>query len=73
MESGAGRNARPGLLTSGVARPTALTGGFRLAFRVSAGIDLIALVAVLVVLRRAELGLDRETDESVAADEQIAA
>jgi EmrB/QacA subfamily drug resistance transporter len=61
------------LLTSGVPGPTALTDGFRLAFWVAVGIDVIALCAVLVVLRREELRLDAETDESVAADEQIAA
>jgi EmrB/QacA subfamily drug resistance transporter len=61
------------LLTSGVPGPTALTDGFRLAFWVAVGIDLIALCAVLVVFRPEELRLDAETDESVAADEQIAA
>jgi hypothetical protein len=61
------------LLTSGVPGPTAITDGFRLAFWVAVGTDVIALCAVLVVLRGKELQLDTETDESVAADEQIAA
>ena len=61
------------LLTSGVSRPTALTDGFRLAFWVAVGIDLLALAAVLVMFRHEELQLQAETGESAAAEEQIAA
>ena len=64
------------LLGRGVPEPTALTAGFRSAFWVAAGIDVIALIATLVVLRGGELRRETEPAESQAdeaTDEQLAA
>jgi MFS family permease len=63
------------LLSIGVAAPTALTDGFRLAFLVAAGLAALALVATLVLLRPAPLP-QAETGEprlESADEEQIAA
>jgi EmrB/QacA subfamily drug resistance transporter len=63
------------LLASGVARPTALTDGFRLAFWVGVGLAVIAVAATLVALKREDLVLQAEPAESRAEanDEQVAA
>jgi len=64
------------LLANGVAGPTALTDGFRLAFWVGVGMAVIALAATLLVLRRDDLRLEAEPVEPHvvdAADEQVAA
>jgi len=64
------------LLAGGVARPTALTDGFRLAFWVGVGLAVIAVISTLVVLRREEPLLEAEPGDSradEASDEQVAA
>jgi MFS family permease len=64
------------LLASGVASPTALTDGFRLAFWVGVGFAVIAVAAALVALKREELVPQSEPAESPgeeADDEQVAA
>jgi EmrB/QacA subfamily drug resistance transporter len=63
------------LLASGVARPTALTDGFRLAFWVGVGFAVIALVAALVALKREELPQAEavESPREEVDDEQAAA
>jgi MFS family permease len=63
------------LLASGVARPTALTDGFRLAFWVGVGSAVIAVAAAFVALKREDLVLQAEPVESRAEanDEQVAA
>jgi EmrB/QacA subfamily drug resistance transporter len=63
------------LLTNGVAAPSALTDGFRLAFWVAVGFDAIALASALIVLRRDELRLEEPAGYRVeeSDDEQVAA
>ncbi len=64
------------LLASGVARPTALTDGFKLAFWVGVGFAAIAVAAALVALKREDLTPQAEPGESPreeADDEQVAA
>jgi EmrB/QacA subfamily drug resistance transporter len=66
------------LLASGVAQPTALTDGFRLAFWVGLGFALAALAATLIVLKRQDLRTEAEPAGASTAshqepDEQIAA
>jgi len=64
------------LLASGVAAPTALTDGFRLAFWFGVGFAVIALVTTFVVLKREDLVPEAQPAEShvkEADDEQIAA
>jgi EmrB/QacA subfamily drug resistance transporter len=63
------------LLADGVATPTALTDGFKLAFTVGVGFAVIALVATFILLRPAPLP-EAEADEpplESAHEEQIAA
>jgi EmrB/QacA subfamily drug resistance transporter len=63
------------LLSSGVAAPTALTEGFRLAFWVAAGLAALAFVATFVLLRPDKSTVSAEAAESHRADsdEQVAA
>jgi EmrB/QacA subfamily drug resistance transporter len=63
------------LLTNGIAAPSALTDGFRLAFWVAVGFDAIALASALIVLRRDELRLEEPAGYRVeeSDDEQVAA
>jgi hypothetical protein len=64
------------LLAGGVAGPTALTDGFKLAFWVGGGLAVIALATTLVVLKRDDLLPKAEPGESrfeEADDEQVAA
>jgi len=64
------------LLASGVARPTALTDGFTLAFWVGVGFAVIALAAAFVALKREDLTPQAEPVESPREetdDEQVAA
>jgi EmrB/QacA subfamily drug resistance transporter len=63
------------LLADGVATPTALTNGFKLAFWVGVGFAVAAVVLALVVLRPEELRVEMEPAESRAeqADERAAA
>jgi EmrB/QacA subfamily drug resistance transporter len=60
------------LLAEGVAGPTALTDGFRLAFWVGVGLAVIAVVTTFVALKGEELVPQAQPAEE-AADEQIAA
>jgi hypothetical protein len=63
------------LLSSGVAAPTALTDGFRLAFWVAAGLAALAVVATAVLLRPGKTAVSAEPAEArrAASDEQVAA
>ncbi len=64
------------LLASGVAPPTALTDGYRLAFSVGVGLAVVAVVTTLVVLKRGQLLPQAEPAEprsEKAAQEQVAA
>jgi len=64
------------LLASGVARPTALTDGFKLAFWVGVGFAVIALATAFVALKREDLKPQAQPVESPreeAHDEQVAA
>jgi MFS family permease len=63
------------LLASGVAEPTALTDGFKLAFWVGVGFAVIAFAAASVALKREDLTPQAEPGESPReeADEQVAA
>jgi EmrB/QacA subfamily drug resistance transporter len=63
------------LLASGVARPTALVDGFRLAFWVGVGFAVIALVAAFVALKRDDLVAQAApvASSGEADDEQVAA
>ena len=64
------------LLASGVALPTALTDGFRLAFWVAAGLAALAFVATAVLLgpgKAAAVAVERAEPERTADDRQIAA
>jgi len=75
-ESAIARLPMHNLLASGVARPTALTDGFKLAFWVGVGFAVIALAAAFVALKREDLKPQAEPVESPreeAADEQVAA
>jgi hypothetical protein len=58
------------LLSSGVAAPTALTDGFRLAFWVAAGLAAVAFVATAVLLRPGEPAVSAEQAEPQRADDQ---
>jgi EmrB/QacA subfamily drug resistance transporter len=63
------------LLADGVATPTALTDGFKLAFTVGVGFAVIALVATLILLRPAPLSQAEAGQRRLesADEEQIAA
>jgi hypothetical protein len=62
------------LLSNGVAAPTALTDGFRLAFWVAVGLAAFAVVATGVLLRPGKPEVTAEPAESQrATDEQVAA
>jgi MFS family permease len=64
------------LLASGVARPTALTDGFKLAFWVGVGFAVIALATAFVALKPEDLRPQAQPVESPRAeadDEQVAA
>ena len=64
------------LLASGLARPTALTDGFRLAFWVGVGFAVIAVAAAFVALKGEELVPQAERVDSPgdeADDHQVAA
>jgi MFS family permease len=63
------------LLSSGVAAPTALTDGFKLAFWVAAGLAGLAVVATAVLLRPGKTAVSAEPAEArrAASDEQVAA
>jgi Major Facilitator Superfamily len=63
------------LLSSGVAAPTALTDGFKLAFWVAAGLAALAVVATAVLLRPGKTAVSAEPAEArrAASDEQVAA
>jgi predicted MFS family arabinose efflux permease len=63
------------LLASGVAAPTALTAGFRLAFWVAAGLAALAFVATFVLLRPGKSAVSVEPAElrRAADDQQVAA
>jgi MFS transporter len=58
------------LLKSGVAPPTALTDGFRLAFWVAVGIAVFAVAATLVVLKREDLRLAAEPGSQAPSAEE---
>ena len=45
----------PDLLAKGIVAPTALTDGYRLAFRVGIGFAAVALVSTSIVLKRRDL------------------
>jgi EmrB/QacA subfamily drug resistance transporter len=64
------------LLASGVAAPTALTDGFRLAFWVGAGFALAGVAATLILLRRVDVRPGAESAEARSQQEpseQVAA
>jgi hypothetical protein len=64
------------LLADGVAGPTALTDGFRLAFWVAVGLAALAVATTFVALKREELVPQAEPVESPgekADDERVAA
>jgi EmrB/QacA subfamily drug resistance transporter len=64
------------LLASGVARPVALTDGFRLAFWVGVGLAVFAVAAALVALKREELVQPAESSEPSSVEpgeKQVAA
>jgi EmrB/QacA subfamily drug resistance transporter len=56
------------LLASGVARPVALTDGFRLAFWVGVGLAVFAVAAALVALKREELVQPAESSERLSEE-----
>jgi EmrB/QacA subfamily drug resistance transporter len=64
------------LLSTGVATPTALTDGFKLAFWVAVGFAVVSVLATAVLLRPGKSGVAKEPAESrvePAQDEQAAA